>query len=206
MKDPLMDGFWSDDAAVVVGGGPSLRGFNFKRLLPYHTMAINMAFLDCPDAEIVYVGDRRLLERLSLDSRFHAHPGLKVMRENHLESAVCQKDGVVSIPVTKAGAWGESLEDGVCDLGNAGTAALNLADILGADPIYLLGIDCGGADAAGRIANYHDEYPASWRKPADYLKRKFSGAFEDVAPHIFAKVYNCSETSTLNCFLRCELP
>jgi hypothetical protein len=58
--------------------------------------------------------------------------------------------------------WGQNLEEGIGSGPDTGFRALNLADILGADPIYLLGYDMQGADD-GKQAWWHDGYEVRQR-------------------------------------------
>lgn len=53
-------------------------------------------------------------------------------------------------------AWGWTLAEGVGCGGNSGFAAMNLADVLGAETVYLLGFDLKGEN--GRATNFHDGY------------------------------------------------
>lgn len=81
-------------------------------------------------------------------------------------------------------AWGQSLTEGVGCGGNSGFAALNLADILGAETVYLLGFDMRGEN--GRTANFHDGYA---EKPAsDAVYYRFLEAFRWAASQVRAKV------------------
>ena len=55
------DGDWSGERCFIVGGGPSLRGFDWGRLRGERVIAVNRAFEQLPFADI----------SVSLDERWH---------------------------------------------------------------------------------------------------------------------------------------
>ena len=57
----LPDGSWSGRRCFIVGGGPSLKGFDFERLRGERVIAINKAFYDVPFADIVFAMDSPFL-------------------------------------------------------------------------------------------------------------------------------------------------
>jgi hypothetical protein len=94
-------------------------------------------------------------------------------------------------------AWGTDLVSGVGCGGSSGYAAVNLADILGADTIYLLGFDLRSED--GRTCNWHDGYHQP-RQDAGVYARMIAAFEVGAASRIRARVVNLSSTSALTCF------
>ena len=56
------DGSWAGRRCFIIGGGPSLKGFDFERLRGERVIAINKAFYDVPFADIVFGMDRPFLD------------------------------------------------------------------------------------------------------------------------------------------------
>ena len=187
----------------VIGGGPSLKGFDFERLRNRRCLAVNMAFKDVFGAWGAYIGDARLINKLSLDPYWPRFQGKRFTRRDHWYKSKAD-------PGTLLGRFRYRLLDSmtvwssypgsVVHLGNGGLAAMNVAELHGWDPIFLLGFDCSGDRGDGRMANYHDRYPRGWAKPAAYLEKKFVNSFEAVKKGIRSKVYNCNPDSALDVF------
>jgi hypothetical protein len=97
--------------------------------------------------------------------------------------------------------WGKTLAEGLYYGANVGMAALNLADILGADPIYLLGFDAKVEDSQG---HHHSHYPADWtlRYPEDraHVYRRWHAAFREIAKVVRARVVNLNPDSGIDAF------
>jgi len=189
----------------IIGGGPSLRGFDFGRLRGLLCMAINVAFKDVPWADIAYIGDARLLDQLADDPDWSAFNGLRYTRSHPLGRSLQPKFINVLVRSDRWEKPGFIIGGGanpvrIASLGNSGLSGVNLAEQLGWSPIFLLGFDCGGFTGSGKMANYHDRYPEHWRKPGPFLTKKFTDGFRDVLPDITAEVYNCNLQSELECF------
>lgn len=140
---------WSDRAAAyVLGGGPSLCGFDVERLRGRgHVIAVNSAYRLAPWADVLYFADCLWLtggtdkngrKTPSHVEAVRAFRGLKVTREptalQHVPQAfLVARDKSVRLGIRPAG--------GVAGL-DSGTNAINLAWLLGARKrIVLLGFD-----------------------------------------------------------------
>ena len=196
----LKTGAWSGSPAWVIAGGPSLRTFDFSLLrgVP-HVIAINAAFYDVPTAEVFVTEDCRVIERFAPDlAKFK---GVKIF--------ACPDDAYV--PQVKAIApdveivhtrpkskgWSKRLEDGLSTSQSSAIPALNLADVMGANPIYLLGIDCNREDAG----NFHARYPKSWSMGAAQLDSIASDLTHWAAPNLRHRyVVNVNRNSAVRCF------
>ena len=95
--------------------------------------------------------------------------------------------------------WSKSLAAGLYRGTNAGSSALNLADILGADTIYLLGFDFYGEE--GKTKNWHEKYAKEW-KQQERVYQSFMQDFAVLARsgELRSKVVNLNPASRLRCF------
>lgn len=165
----ISDGCWSGKPAIIIGGGPSLRIFEWKRLrgIP-RIIVINRALREVPTADVFMTEDARFIERYANAEWFRSFKGVKVFScpdDSYADQvrALCHDITLINAR-DKSKGWSRSIADGLSMSSNSGVPALNLADILGADPIYCLGFDCRTEGA--RMANYHtdgvDGYPKDW--------------------------------------------
>lgn len=159
---PLREGAWAGQPAYIVGGGASLFGFDFSKLKDKkNRIVINRAWKDVYDAEIWFSEDHRVVTELwGKDPFFQAFKGLKVL---HALAPHCADEALAIDPtltvirrIREDKYWSKSFRDGLSMSSCSGVGAINLACILGADPIYLLGFDC--RTDGNYIQNYHDEY------------------------------------------------
>lgn len=192
--EPLREGAWKGKRAFVVGGGPSLRGFDFSRLRGERIIAINRAFEYLPFAEILFSMDFRFYSDIRMSREFQAFRGRKIW----IDTKGFPYKGVEILKSGPCDGMTAHFAQGIATGGNSGHAALNLALILGADPIYLLGFDFRHADD-GRT-HFHGGYGYADRpgKLEEYLER-----LEAAAPAIVASgrsVVNLSPDSALKGF------
>lgn len=145
---------WSGRRCFVVGGGPSLRGFDWTRLRGELVLAINAAALYAP-ATACFAQDRRVAEQLFPARGWPAcpvyWPRLVGADTRPAPGGVVELRGVDG-PLGH-GPWSRAWPEIVWS-SHAGPAALNLAQIFGASRIYLLGFDYSRTHGA----NFHDEY------------------------------------------------
>lgn len=201
----IRDGAWRDRPCYILGGGPSLRDFPFEKLEGHLVLATNLAFTFTRKLTSLFVTlDYRFLEGLYRgDYDGDAADGWEAEVFRKLDAprlvvATAGKtapDGVVEIPRGPDFGWNDRLEQGVATGRNSGFVALQLAAMLGANPIYLLGFDM-------KPGHFHGGHP--WpTDPADYTH--FSRAFEHVAPLLAERgieVVNLNPDSALECFPR----
>lgn len=134
---------------VIVGGGPSLTGFDFNRLRGHKVIAVNAAGYDVPWADVLMFQDREFLR---------LHWGLieswrqRVVTLERLRPA-CQREIETFEVRDQPDFKGDALKYGP----STGHLAISLAISLGAKRIVLLGYDCRSVD--GR-SHYHDRYLA----------------------------------------------
>lgn len=193
--DPLPA--WSGDV-LLIGGGRSLRGFDFTQLQDRCTIGCNQAFMLGPEiCKICIFGDYKFWATFC---RPLSHFGGWVVSPRHTTTRQAdwihffnrQDEGLSKTRL----AWNA----------NTGAAAINLALILGAQRVFLLGYDCD-MDAPNATkpesTHWHDkriEVP----QPQHY--DRFLQGFRQVAaalPVVFPwrQVFNVSNgMSRIDCF------
>jgi len=181
----------------VIGGGPSLQGFNWNSLSNKSVIAINKSFMSIPTAQVIYWTDARFYRwyKKDIDAsnavKYTINSGAPYTNDVRL-----LKKGIRHGLETD----NRSLAHG----DNSGYAAINLAYHLGATRIVLLGFDMGGN---GNKTHFHDGYPVNPTSKHIYEKR-FVVSFPHIAEELKKKgikVYNASERSTLTCFTKISL-
>lgn len=184
----LVPGLWRGETAFILGGGPSLKGFDFERVRGQgRVIAVNNAFIKAPWADMLYFADVRWW-RWNKD-RLHQFPGPIYSRlagkRNH------NFGRVVHLERAKT-----PLSDDPTAIGGhcSGSNALNIAYLMGATTIILLGFD-------GRPGNWHDEHQSTV-DPARY-DTHFRPALENMAPVLErrgVRVINANPESAIRCF------
>ena len=198
----LPDNSWKDEACFIVAGGPSLMGFDFNRLKGAgRIIAINKAYLNVPFADILLFMDISfyhvaIQNRLGEGSReaFEKFKGHRVFLD------IQHKMPLLTYSIHSAGRWGfpSSMEEGLYHGNNTGYVALQLAYVLGCNPIYLLGYD---ASQINGKSHYHDGYPHMRQSPQ--VSASFAKGIEDLAPGLKKagrRVINLNPNSAIKCF------
>jgi hypothetical protein len=175
----------------VVGGGPSLRRFCWDRVEDFDgpVVTVNRA-QERVSGNIWLANDSVFWRKKANAPFFPGRPRVWVdTGEKHpgegLVDVVLPCAAPFGTPNRHAAlAWGRSLAEGVGAGGNSGFAALNLADVLGAETVYLLGFDLRGE--GGKTANWHSGYQ---EKPAnESVYDRFLESFRWAAKHCRARV------------------
>jgi hypothetical protein len=156
----LPDRSWKGQRCFIIGGGPSLTGFDFERLWGERVIAINKAFASCMFADVLYFMDFIHFYTNIEDGRFgpeylekwKAFKGIKV----HADSRGRDLPDVYWINLSSY-QYGVSTSQkrGLFRGSNCGYGALNLAVLMRANPIYLLGYDM---KHDGKITHFHEGY------------------------------------------------
>lgn len=142
-REYKVDNMWLGMPCYILGAGPDLKTFidqiGFEKLAGRHTIAINHVIEDFPEAENLFFLDRRFLEKTSFD--IHQYRGLIFAQtttgmpaESNVRLFTCAQ----SRP-------SKYFADGLYNANFSGIAALNLAIVAGANPIYLIGYGMGKA-------------------------------------------------------------
>jgi hypothetical protein len=203
LSNRLPDGAWRGQRCFIVGGGPSLKGFDFSRLRGERVIAVNKAFYDVPFADIMFAMDRPLLDLImqgklgeNYRAAFESFRGAKLWLDL---SGYAYPAGIYSIRSAGEIGWTKSLAEGLFHGQNSGYGALNLALVLGADPIYLLGYDCARGPSGEK--NYHDGYPTGSSPDAmNIFLKAFEAGAEMLKAISHSRIVNLNRNSALKCF------
>lgn len=203
--DVMPDGAWKGHRCFLIGGGNSLRGFDFEVLRGQKVIAVNAAFRFIPFADILFFMDyqgfyHKVVGNHTKDSKikqcweqFEGHKVFLDMLERRSLSGCHQlhTKTEMSIGITA------SMKDGLYNGGNSGFGALNLAICLQANPIYLLGYDM---KFTGGVSHFHNIYRVTHDKT---VVKAFIRPFHKVADKIKGmgfRVVNLNPASALRCF------
>lgn len=176
--DLLLSGSWHGRSCFVVGGGPSLRHFDFSKLRGKLTIGVNRAF-EFFDPTILLALDARFYERVR-DGVYGPETMMKFLEFKGLKVGV--HISKVHIPgvreIQSLGAAGPivPIERGIYHGNNSGYSAIALALALGASPVYVLGIDMR---YDGEMTHHHGGHPE--RTPEKDLIKKCLPHFEALA-------------------------
>jgi hypothetical protein len=210
----VQDGAWKGRRCFIVGGGPSLEGFDWSLLDGELVIAANRAFESCNPNIIVSCDPvfTRWVKREQDDGNGLCSPesmqhfrDLKCLRAIVKVNKSNYSPGLNFLRFAGNDGFSSTLSDGVVCGRNSGFAALNLAVLLGASQIYLLGFDMQYRPSDNR-AHYYDK-GKPWKRQDPY--RHYKHYYDKVAPEIKARgqqVINLSLNSALECFEKAEFP
>ena len=180
------------ETIYIIGGGPSLKNFDFKTLIGKKTIAINKAIIYHPTADVLYWTDGRFYTwfKNEVDNynglKFALKPGSQYTRDIQVLRKG-KHHGLEEDPQVLAHGF------------NSGHAAINLAYHLGAARIILLGFDMLND---GTQTHFHDGYPT--RAAGDKMYQdKFLPGFKQLNSEIRntgIEILNASPHSRLNVF------
>ena len=200
----MPDGAWTGQRCFIIGGGPSLEGFDFERLRGQgKIIAVNKSFLDVPFADILFFmdGSKTTFYGLAQSNRL-APDALQKWREFQgykvfLNLIGRRFDDVYSVRSLGRVGVSNSLKRGIYHGNNSGVGAIGVAVCLRANPIYLLGIDC---KFKGGKSHYHGGYLG--KMPESLFKgfTKDFGRLNRVLSRTRYKVVNLNPNSGLRCF------
>ena len=160
----------------IVGGGPSLKTFNWNLLDGKTTLAINRAFQVLPNSNYLYWYDARVYNtyRSEIDNFTGQKFASRYIGQSPLNTTILEK------PTTN----------------NSGSEAILLAIKLGYKRIYLLGYDMR---VNKNESNWHNGYE-SGSNPTIYPK--FIASFNKMLSQIPAdvEIFNCNPDSSLKVF------
>lgn len=188
---------WKDETVYIVGGGPSLKDFDWNRLKGKKVIAINRAYEVLPFADVMYWTDGRFYKwyKASIDK----FPGMKVT----CRPAPMADDNVILIKSSASPDGLDMRPSFIAHGNNSGFGAINLAAKLGATKIYLLGYDM---DSKPTQTHWHSGYNKVKHNHSIYDKMML---YFDRLPGQLKKlkidVWNANPKSRLKTFPRCTL-
>ena len=199
--DVFPDGEWKDQRCFIIGGGESLKDFDFSKLKNELVIGVNRAF-EMIDCQVNFAMDHNLYEWLKSGK---LGPEATKKFENYRGHAVWldtvgydYPPGVFILPGSKGSGLSSSLKEGIVTCTNSGFGALNLAICLGANPIYLLGFDMKSRDE--KQSWWHDGYPNT---QGSKIYKTFINDFNRIVPALKERkinVINLNSESALKCF------
>jgi len=198
---------WKDNAAYIIGGGPSLKNMDWTPFKDKRVIGCNDAYTLGDWIDVCFFGD--YLWYMG-QSNFVGHreklmsfPGLKVTcSEKRISDA-----GILRVrrAIFKRGITFDRAKGTVCWNGNTGLAAINLAIYFGCKKIVLLGFDM-------KLSNEGDSnwHPNLKTKPNKSLYPRYLGSAQLVAKDIKAKfpdieVLNANPGSAMEYFKKVEI-
>jgi len=113
------------------------------------------------------------------------------------------RDGVIFAKNLGALGLSDDFTEGLFHGGNAAYLALNLAYVMGGDPIYLLGVDLCYEKGKTHFHDGYDKEDTIGEKRFEHMLKAFEYGSELIkkTPRM---VYNCSPTSKLTCFTKLD--
>lgn len=189
---------WDEQDAYIIGGGTSLKTFDFALLKDKNTIGCNSAFILGVDiCKVVCFGDYKWW--LHYKKELESYTGMVV--SNSPRAVRIPNTGILGMKRFTRGLGTDSLGWN----GNTGAAAVNLALIFGAKRIFLLGFDMK-LDKKGEANWYNKRYE---KEKAEVYKRFLKG-FDYVARDLPVKfpgreVINLTEDSNLKVFPKASI-
>ena len=163
---------WEGQDAYLIGGGPSLTGFDFSRLAGSNVIGCNDAFhLGAEIVTFCIFGDPSWWQKVKWElEKFEGRvvtnaPTILPYKVPGLLKMLRERDGIHSGSTL---GWNYS----------TGAAAINLATSLGAHRIFLLGYDLGNA---GSKSHWHAH---NGKVTQDYAFKRFMRGFDMVKQHL----------------------
>lgn len=195
---------WDGEDVYIIGGGPSLKGFNWDWLKGRRTIGCNAAFFKGPDiCSLCFFADEKFYRTYdTMLERYVAQGGRAVTNCEYVPTYL-QWLMSFNRHMSIMTADGNSLLHGYG--GNSGSAAIHLALLMGARRVFLLGFD--GQLGRGGEANWHDK---GCDKPNAQVYKRFDEVFEIIErqyPITFpgTEIINCNPDSAITRFPKCQL-
>lgn len=180
-----------NNTVFIIGGGNSLRGFDFDRLRGKCVVALNSAYKFVGEDSVLYWMDQHWAKKQK-DS-LSKHPSTLRFTSYHTQ---VDRGPYDSFPLRHTGDYGYDPDIGSVRGNNSGTQALNLVVNMNPKRVILLGYDMGYNDSK---SHFHDLQPPS--QPDVYVK-SFIPSLESLAKEIsHVEVINCSSVTAITCFL-----
>lgn len=176
MPQWTIDPVWKDAEVIIIGGGNSLRDFKWDRIKDESTIGVNAAYhLGQGVCSVVVFGDRKFFVQNKRDLANYGGPVFTNCRRL-LDDPT---PWLFSVPRKPEGLHHDALGWN----GNTGATAINLAFLLGATRVFLLGFDMMPGERGKN--NWHDHYQDPRKQTEKQMKRghpydRFLGGFHAV--------------------------
>lgn len=213
----LPTGAWKNKTCYLIGGGPSLKTFDFNCIKNELTIGVNKAFVKFPTT-INYAMDKRFYDMVTfaqkpewkqLHEQWLAYKGIKLFVKQGVNHRYDESVYVVNWLQKKIVSL--ELTKGIHGGNNSGYGALALAIALGAKRIGLLGYDLKIKKKIKKEAkpgknidtHWHEGYSFQSKKAYQSKLNKFAMCFDEFASTIAKlgiEVVNLNSDSALTCF------
>lgn len=164
----LPDRSWKGKPCFIVGGGPSLKDFNWELLRGKRVIGVNRVY-EKFDPTIIFSMDTRFL-RWIIEGNYGQEAKEKFATSKAYKVWLCTYNCKLPEDIFILKTWKTysrgfrafpaTMREGIGHGNNSGYAALNLAACLGSSPIYLLGFDM---EYAGSRTHWHEGHPVPHR-------------------------------------------
>lgn len=211
--DILSENAWNGRRCFLLGGGPSLMGFDYQRLDKELTIGINKTFL-VYKSTINYSMDETFYTRLTdrtadkyitveHKKKWKDYQGIKLFLRQSEKQAFDKF--VYYIPAVHRKVFSNSIKLGIYGGNNSGFGALMLAITFGCKEIYLLGYDFKVKQTKTKNikTHWHNGYRDESQKRMNQKFESFIREFEEFEGPIRErgiKVINLNPESNLTCF------
>lgn len=197
--------YWNDRPVIIVGAGPSLKGFDFSRFKGLgYVVGVNEAMFDLPFASAGVSADPPFMDRRAEQLRAVPFPLFLAppeQREKTVEAIYLTRRSIthkkLGSPLSDDPTW---LASG----GTSGFVALGIAYLKRATEIFLFGFDYGRGESAD-IHYCPERYP---RDDNERYWRRWARAFKGTVRQLNARgitVTNASPSSEIDAYHKCSL-
>jgi len=182
---------------VCIATGPSLSAADCEKVRHLNCITVNDAYRLAPWAAAHYAADAEWW-RVHIGAMDHCS-GQKTTQHRNWQPGEAEKHGITVLKSSPKP--GLSRDAGTLHAGrNSGYQAINLAYLLGATRILLLGYDMG---ATGNT-HFFGDHPKALRQCSDY--GKFRAPFRTIHPADYGlEIINCTRQTALDAFPRMDL-
>lgn len=173
----------------VIGGGPSLKGFDWTLLRDEITIGVNSAYtLGAEIIKTCFFADKKFFDAFKQELEQYSANGGEVYSACECLAAFQDAPYIKILPRAHSGLHHEAVGFG----GNSGCASVNLALILGARRVFLLGFDCRPPVGESHWHEcYKDKVGAAWETRRPDLFAKFMRGWYDVHRDLPLKFPGC---------------
>jgi len=211
VMEVLPSGCWKGERCVILGGGPSLGGFDFSVLDGTHTIGINKMFKLYP-SEVHYSMDHTFFEMVELNRKpsqdhyelhqvWRQYHGIKVFMRAQRQVF---NENVYYVSDLNQKGVSLDLESGIYKGNNSGCGALMLAVALGCTQIGLLGYDFKVKENGKQVKTHcHEGYDRGTMRSLLRNLENFRNCIEEMGPclsKLGISVFNLNPDSALQCF------
>ena len=198
---------WCGERVFIIGGGESIKDFDFNRLKGYKVITTNLGFLHC-NSDINFSMDSRLYDKIIKGdlNEIHQKPVNELWKQykgircfitpqepKTFGNETCLVKRIREVAVSR------DLDSGIHGGKNSALGAMMLAIALGSTDIYLLGFDM----KCQTQSHFHKGYGPRDLDAFNIKLSQYKKEIEHIAPliaHQGIKITNCNPNSELKCF------